>query len=289
MQIVQVDELPMLTRTSGGRGGTWEYRRVMSGDPDDPGNFSLVIYYHNGSFYSPRHHHNFDQFRFQLDGDADFARSGKMTTGTLGYFPEGAYYGPTTGPAHIVAVLQFAGPSGSGYMGSRGRAARVEMESFGRFEKGVFRRNDDVEGRKNQDSSEAIWEHVHKRKLVYPEPQYAGAIMIETGLTEWSPVEGLAGVEKKALATFTNCKIPAACYKISAGSSFRTPARGIYMVLTGTGQVEDQPMRAQTVVYVDADESACFTAETTAEILLMGMPRVADMAQKALEAPLVAG
>ena len=52
-----------------------------------PGNFHLGIGQQDGDFASPRHRHNFDQFRFQLEGTMNFDRNGKMTAGTLGYFP----------------------------------------------------------------------------------------------------------------------------------------------------------------------------------------------------------
>jgi hypothetical protein len=94
MEIAQADELPVQERTSSGRVGTLRTRTVFTGEPGSIDNFSLRIYYQNGSFASPRHHHNFDQFRYQIDGEADFARNGRMTPGVLGYFPEGAYYGP---------------------------------------------------------------------------------------------------------------------------------------------------------------------------------------------------
>src|ERR1700761_8142806 len=92
MQIVQAAELPKEHKKSEGRVGTYTRRAVMSGDRDSLGNFSLNIYDQDGSFKSPRHHHNFDQFRYQIEGQADFDRNGKMKPGILGYFPEGAYY-----------------------------------------------------------------------------------------------------------------------------------------------------------------------------------------------------
>jgi hypothetical protein len=278
MRIVHVDEVPIEERKSGGREGTWERRRVMQGDIDSLGNFSLVIYYHNGSFYSPRHHHNFDQFRYQLDGTADFDRNGKMTPGVLGYFPEGAYYGPTSGPPHTVAVLQFGGPSGSGYMGGRSRGAADEMQKLGSFEKGVFRRNPEVTGPRNQDSYEAIWEYVNKRKLVYPEPQYGAPIMIDSNNVPWTPVEGAQGVEEKFLGIFTHTRLRAARYRLAAGAGLTVADRGIYVILSGDGSIDGDAVRTQSVIYLDEGERATFTAGSDLEILLMGMSAVSRMA-----------
>ncbi len=272
MQVVHANSLPLEARSEGGREGTWERRRVMRGGGARDG-FSLVIYYHDGSFFSPRHHHNFDQFRYQLDGVADFDRNGKMKPGTLGYFPEGAYYGPTSGPAHTVAVLQFGGPSGQGYLSSDQR--RVAMDTLrkqGRFESGVFKRYADVEGKRNQDSFEAIWEAANGRKLVYPTPQYDSAVMVATEAVSWRPLAGAPGLREKHLGIFTDCEIKAARYGLEVASSFTAKGRGIYMVISGTGRLEEEHFEPLTTVYLGDGETVQFRAETQTDILFMGMP-----------------
>jgi hypothetical protein len=275
MQIVHTNDMPLREKVDGqgGRAGSFKARRVLRGDPTSLGNFSLTIFYQDGSFYSPRHHHNFDQFRFQIEGDADFHRDGMMTPGTLGYFPEGAYYGPTSGPAHTVAVLQFGGPSGCGYLGSTAGAAE-ELKKIGKFKNGVFRRNPGVAGKRNQDSYEAIWEHVRQRPLVYPKPQYAAAIMMDTDRFPWLPVEGWDGVEEKVLGEFTNCKIRGSRYKLRQGAKFNAGGRGVYLVLSGRGRVEDEVLQTHTAVYVDDGETARFVADEVIEIVLMGLPSI---------------
>jgi len=280
MQIVHAQDVPLRDRANadGGRAGTFKIRRMLKGDPDSPGNFSLVIYYQDGSFYSPRHRHSFDQFRYQIEGEADFARNGKMRPGVLGYFPEGAYYGPTSGPAHIVAVLQFGGPSGCGYLAEGGGAAE-ELRKLGVFEKGIFRRSPGVPGKKNQDAYEAIWEHTRGRKLIYPKPQYQAPVMIDSNQFPWSPVADVTGVEEKLLGVFTNCRIRGARYKLAPGARFRAEGRGIYLVLSGEGAVEGAPWREHTVVYLDDGEHARFAAQSLTEIVLMGMTSVAQMAK----------
>ena len=283
MQVVHANSLPLEARSEGGRQGAWERRRVMRGGGARDG-FSLVIYYHDGSFYSPRHHHNFDQFRYQLDGVADFDRNGKMRPSTLGYFPEGAYYGPTSGPAHTVAVLQFGGPSGQGYLSSDQRRGAMDiLREQGRFERGVFRRNADLEGKRNQDSFEAIWEAANGRKLVYPTPQYDSAVMIATDAVPWRPTPGAPGLREKHLGTFTDCKIKAARYGLDIGMSFAAEGRGIYMVLSGKGRLGEEPFEPLTTVYLDDGETAEFRAETPTDILLMGMP--AERLMAAPDAP----
>ena len=116
MKIVHADEIEW-KRGLQHRGGTFHYRHLLEGNAGTPGNFHLGIGQQDGDFASPRHRHNFDQFRFQIEGTMDFDRNGKMAAGTLGYFPEGAAYGPQTSEGRsVTAVLQFGGASGSGYL-----------------------------------------------------------------------------------------------------------------------------------------------------------------------------
>lgn len=62
---------------------------LLNGTPGTIGNFQFDIGQIEGDFASPRHRHNFDQFRFQLEGTMNFDRNGWMGPGTCGYFPEG--------------------------------------------------------------------------------------------------------------------------------------------------------------------------------------------------------
>ena len=116
MKIVQGDELEWV-RGLEYRGGTFHYRNLMEGEPGTIDNFQLSMGRNDKDFVSPRHRHNFEQFRFQLEGDLNFARDGMMTPGMVGYFPEGASYGPQTSEATAMTlVLQFGGASGQGYL-----------------------------------------------------------------------------------------------------------------------------------------------------------------------------
>ena len=152
MKIVQGDELEWV-RGLEYRGGTFHYRNLMEGTPGTIDNFQLSMGRNDKDFVSPRHRHNFEQFRFQLEGDLDFDRDGKMTPGMLGYFPEGASYGPQTSEATAMTiVLQFGGPSGSGYLSrAEVNAGMAELRKTGTFEAGVYKRNPDVPGKRNMD------------------------------------------------------------------------------------------------------------------------------------------
>jgi hypothetical protein len=274
MKIVQGDRMPIDEHASNVRAGQLKKQVFLVGDEGTAGNFKFGLFYQSGDFFSPRHRHNFDQFRFQIEGDAGFDRNGTMHPDMIGYFPEGAHYGPqsSTG-ANVVAVVQFGGPSGSGYLSQRQvDAAYEEMKRFGVFDKGVFRRNEGVPGKKNMDSFQATWEYANRRPMVYPKPQYDDPILMNPAHFRWTPVPGAPGVEVKALGTFTDCQIVCARYRIASGSRFIGKGRGLFLVLSGTGSVESEPTRRYTSVYLKDGEQATFDAEETTEIQLLGLP-----------------
>jgi hypothetical protein len=279
MKIVQGDEIPVLEGASPVRGGTLNKRHILTGDEGTPGNFVFGLYYQTGDFVSPRHRHNFDQFRFQLEGECDFDRNGTMRAGTLGYFPEGAFYGPqsSTKP-NVTALIQFGGPSGAGYVSQRQVYEAVEeLKKFGVFEKGIYRRNQGVEGKKNMDAFQAAWEHVHQRPMVYPKPQYADPILIDTENYRWLPLEGAPGVTAKNFGIFTECGIRAVRYRLDKGATLPIKGRGIYLALSGRGTVGAEPLRALTTIYLEAGEHVTVAAEETTDVLLMGLPDPALM------------
>ena len=148
MKIVQGDQIEWV-RGLEHRGGTFHFRHLIDGEPGTIGNFSLSMGRNDKDFVSPRHRHNFDQFRFQLEGDLNFARDGKMTPGMVGFFPEGASYGPQTSEATAMTiVLQFGGASGDGYMSEEQfQKGLAELKEQGTFNDGVFTREKPGGGR----------------------------------------------------------------------------------------------------------------------------------------------
>jgi len=45
-------------------------------------------------FFTPRHRHNFDQFRYVVSGEMNIAKGVDLHEGECAYFPEGTHYGP---------------------------------------------------------------------------------------------------------------------------------------------------------------------------------------------------
>ena len=279
MKIVQGDELDWV-RGLEHRGGTFHFRNLMEGTPGTIDNFQLSMGRNDNDFVSPRHRHNFDQIRVQLDGDLDFARNGKMAAGTVGFFPEGAYYGPqTTETFSSTIVLQCGGSSGSGYLSRKEvKGGTDELRKYGTFEGGVYRRNEDAPGKRNMDGYEAIWSHVNGRAMQYPKPIHPGPVMMNRESIAWTPVAGMPGVSEQKLGVFTEHNTGARYLKLEAGASYATAGRGIHVVFGGKGRVGDQPLRPYTTLFLDHDETATLIAEETIELLHLGLPDLRALA-----------
>ena len=278
MKLVHADEVEW-KRGLQHRGGTFHYRHLLAGEAGTPGNFHLGIGQQDGDFVSPRHRHNFDQFRFQLEGTSNFERNGKMTAGTFGYFPEGAAYGPQSSEGRsVTAVLQFGGASGSGYLSPKEvTAATEELKKFGTFEGGIFRRNDDSEGRRNSDAYQAIWEHVNGRRMDYPKPRYRDPIMVDPDNYEWLPLPRKPGVATRPLGTFTERQCAAEMIRLVRGASYQAGARSVYLVLSGSGIVGEQPYRQLTSFYLGEDEAADIVARDETIVLRLVLPDLAGV------------
>lgn len=284
MKIVQGDEIA-LKRGLEHRGGTFHFRLLLEGEPGTPDNFQLSLGQMGGDFFSPRHRHNFEQIRFQVEGSLDYGRDGKLTAGMVGYFPEGMSYGPQSQDPEetpMTAVLQCGGASGSGYLSrNEAKAAMDELADSGTFADGVFRRNDGVEGKRNMDGYQAIWEHRNQRPMVYPKPRYGHPVFMDPAHYAWLPVDGADGVSEKPLGVFSECRTAAGFVKLAPGAVYQAAGRAIYFVVSGTGKIADQPFRRFTTLLVERGETASFSAGGTAEILRMGLPDLSAMAKDA--------
>jgi hypothetical protein len=280
MKIVQTDEIP-LKRGLEHRGGIFHGRIMVEGAPGTLDNFQLSFGQMGGDFNSPRHRHNFEQIRYQLEGVLDYGRDGKLVAGMVGYFPEAVYYGPQSQDPGInckTIVLQFGGASGSGYLSqAEVKAGMEELKHDGEFKDGVFRRRADVEGKRNMDGYQAIWEHVNERPMVYPKPRYPQPIFMDPANYEWVPVEGQRGVAEKLLGVFTERRSEASLLSIEAGASFTARGKGVYVVTRGGGTVGDASLRALTTVYLEPGETVTFAAREAMELLHFGLPNLAGV------------
>ena len=273
MQVIDVNDVP-LKEIPHVREGVFHSRKLLTGREGSAGNFVLRLVSMPETYYSPRHRHNFDQVRYQIEGEFDFAADGKMKPGTIGYFPEATHYGPQSSEQKsLTLVLQFGGASGSGYISSEqyDRAA-AELAKVGSFEKGVFTRKREDGGKINQDAYEAVWEQVNGRKLVYPKQRYTGPVLMEQAGFRWVPVAGQPGVSRKLLGVFSEREVRIAQYHLEASASLPLQDNAIYFVENGSGTANGSGYEKYSTLYLQPGESGTVTAQSESVILQLGLP-----------------
>jgi hypothetical protein len=278
MKIVQFEDVP-LVRGLEHRGGTFHSQTLAEGVPGTPGNFKFSLSKLGTDYSGPRHRHNFDQFRFMIEGESDYGQDGPLKGGMLGYYPEGVHYGPQVNKTEIYcAVLQFGGASGSGYLLPREvKAGMEELKTVGEFKDGVFYRADGAPGKKSRDAYQAIWEHMHGREMVYPKGRYDAPIMMDSANYQWAPVKGAKGVSEKLFGVWTERRTEAGLLRLEAGASHRVEGRGVYLVLKGSGACEGQPLKQYTTVSLEQDEETTLHATEPMELLHYGLPDLTDV------------
>ena len=186
------------------RGGRAFVRILASGETGTPENFEMRYVELTDHHLTPRHHHNFDQVRWVLDGKWTIGKNKYVNAGEVCYFPEAAYYGgPST--CDIAALdLQFGSPSGHGVL----TIAELEdgrerlLEAGGRFEDGVYKAPDSSEDKKNKDAYEAVWEHINGRPITFLDPpRFREPVVMNPA--SFIPVEIGQGVNERFLGIFS--------------------------------------------------------------------------------------
>jgi hypothetical protein len=274
VRVIDVESVPMLARAHV-RAGGFSSRRLLDGHEGTPGNFSLQLSLTPDTYFSPRHRHNFDQVRYQIDGEFDFASDGVMKPGTVAYFPEGTYYGPQSSSSRsLTLVLQFGGASGNGYMSTEqyDRAA-AELRQLGTFANGAYTVVA-PDGRKiNKDAYEAVWERVNGRPLAYPPERYSRPVFMEPSSFAWIPIDGQRGASCKFLGELSERRTRIELYRIERGAALRLVGGSIYFVMLGNGTVGAEDCRMHTTIYVEGDTPATIASRETTELLRIGLPR----------------
>jgi hypothetical protein len=279
MTIVHADKIAVTERVNRHREGRFLERRLLEGEDGSIDNFQFTLVNTGGDFFSPRHRHNFDQFRFQIEGDAGFDRDGTMTQGTVGYFPEGTRYGPQSNKGDLgTLVLQFAGASGNGYLSeAQITNASRELGQSGKFEGGVYYPNPGT-GRRQQDGYEACWEHVTKRKLEYPAERFHHPVFMNSNAFAWTPVEGQSGAAEKILGTFDEYGTGIRFVKLASGASLKAKGRRLYYALGGAGTANAGTggmgsWKKGDTIYTLVDEAHEIKASEPAEFYVILMPQ----------------
>ena len=272
MKIVPIESVPV-EEVPHVREGIFLMQKLINGEPGTPGNFSLMLSRTPDTYYSPRHRHNFDQVRYQLEGEFDFTRDGMMGPGMIGYFPEGIHYGPQdTKSSSLTLVLQFGGDSGSGYLSREeyDRAAEI-LSAKGVFSKGVYTVEKPGGGKTNKDAYEAVWEQVHGRPLQYPKTEFTTPVFINPGEVDWEDIDQ-PGVQRKTLGVFSDSGTRIQRFRIQPDSKWIMEDICLYFVDDGEGVIDGQAYTKHTSVHVEAGEAPVIEAAAVTDILQLGMP-----------------
>jgi hypothetical protein len=275
VKVINVDDVPIVERPNI-RGGTLLSRRLLTGEPGTPGNFSLQLS-STPTYYSPRHRHNFDQVRFQLAGDFDFSTDGVMKPGSVAYFPEGTYYGPQQCESGSeTLVLQFGGASRSGYLSAEEHErAAADLAGRGAFSNGVYTRLKPDGGKINKDAYEAVWEQVNGRSLEYPGQRYLRPVFMDPENFDWLPLADQPGANCKHLGEFSELRTRLSLFRIAPGASLRLADHSICFVASGSGAAGGKQFRPQATIHVGAGEQGTIAASANGpvELLQIGLPR----------------
>lgn len=280
MRVIAVDSVPMIERPHV-RQGVFRSRNLLVGEPNTAGNFTLYLVSTPDTYYSPRHRHNFDQIRYQIEGEFDFAADGKMGPATIGYFPESTYYGPqSSASSSLTLVLQFGGASGSGYISTEQYSdAMEELAKIGSFDKGVFTRIKSGGRKINQDAYEAVWEYVNGGELIYPQQRYTRPVFMQPEHFKWVAISDQNGTSCKVLGIFSECLTRIAMYRVEAGARLQLTDHAIYFVQSGAGSIGNQNFARHTTIHMQDGDSGILTASSDSELLQLGLPRFAELVE----------
>ncbi|MDH7794238.1 MULTISPECIES: hypothetical protein [unclassified Beijerinckia] len=285
MKIVSDDSVPWLKDHPT---GSLAFKYLLTGDEDAADNFVLLLARQDADFTTERHRHNFDQFRFPLCGDMNVGQGIKLREGQLGYFTEGAPYGPQDDPlgasepgSRFHLTLQFGGSSGYGYLGpDRLRACREALRQEGEFIDVLYRRRDG----KMMGGLDAVWQHAFGTRLEYPKARYPSPIIMDPKSFRWIPDPGLAGVNHKHLGTYTERGTWAEIVHVQADARWiaqRKDARVLITVLSGTGRCENTSLSRLSTIQAEPGELVDVVAESDLELLIFGLPLLNNDARRA--------
>jgi hypothetical protein len=251
------------------------HKRLFDGETGSPNNFGLALADESSEYYSPSHRHLWDQVRYCIEGAVPIGRSMSVHAGEVAYFPEGVRYGPQEGgPDRLVLVLQFGGASRNGYLSpeqiDEGRSA---LERVGRFDGGLFRRDDD--GRAQQDAYEAVWEQVLGVPAVYPDAVVQAPIVLNPSAFPAAEVDGCPGVRRRALGTFEPRRLGLEVIDLDPGAGYPLGTSGATVlgwVIAGSGNVDGERVTMNTALRCRDGGAGTLTATGDTSVLLVTLP-----------------
>ena len=260
------------------REGDIKFQRLLRGDPDRPDNFEWSIVRMGEDYSTPRHHHNFSQLHYVLEGTHEYAPDCLIPTGAIAYFPEGTFYGPQQGHGGLLLGLQYGEASGAGFM-SYDRLAegnkRLSEGTDGIFDGGIYRYTDADGKQRNKDGYEAIWEEMHGREVTYPAPRYERVIVLYPEAFGWVPVRDEPGVARKQVASFTERGTRVGFLEYESGAAHRVHdlrSTELHFVLEGTLRCGDGVYGKWTALKFEPGDDATLEAIEGTDTYVIGLP-----------------
>ena len=204
------------------REGVLELNVLLTGQDGSPNNYVLMMNRAgSGGWATPRHRHNFDQFRYVVRGNYPLEPGKVMPEGCAAYFPESVAYGPQDRPEGLVVLtLQCGGASGNGFLSvSQREAANEALKKKGEFKKGKFVYVDAQGQPQEKDGSAACFEEATGKELSFAKPRYEALVMMDPSSYDWIP-DGGAGVASKWLGAFTERNERFGFVRVDKGATF---------------------------------------------------------------------
>lgn len=265
------------------RAGAPLFKYLFSGTDADPlNNYNLVIA-RQQSFYSPRHKHNFEQFRFPLSGSfsigTDSVPEVIIQEGELGYFPEGVEYGPQRDgdESKDILVLQFGGPCRQGYISwDKLKKVQASMDGVdGKFEGGKFTATGTGEVK---DGFEALWEKEMQRDLVYPTGRYREPVIMQLAAFQWRKIGEAAWT--KCLGMFNEFGTTAELFKLENNGAMNLEGKEgvvkLFYVFKGDGEVDGEVIKKEAAFRLKAGQEVTLSSKSSIEVLGISMPLYYD-------------
>jgi len=242
-------------------------------------------------FFTPRHRHNFDQFRYVVSGAMNLAKGLDLHEGECVHVPEGTYYGPLNqkGPVSLL-VIQFPGPKGAYRISDTEKSAAMDAlkAAGGFFEDGVYKLPKPDGHSLNRDSYEAVWEQHNGRPITYSKPRYETPIVMRPQAFRWTPDPARPGVEIKRLGTFNEHGTSVALWRVAPGTLIPSEilaAPELRCVVRGEALYDGKVIDAKGVFYIPeglrTDPIEC---PNGAEFLVFTLPMYARVAWEAAKA-----
>ena len=275
MRLHTLEHCPLVTPVRKGfRGGNIGFRDLMTGQAATPGNYGLQLVHIEDEYHTPQHRHNFEQIRIMLEGSFSFGKGLIQHEGSIGYFCEGTHYTQKGEGRSVTLLLQIGGPSQQGFMSrAQLRTGIDQLSERGKFEDGVFTWIDEAGKKHNQDSYEAVWEHVHGTSIVYPKPQYLAPVILEPSRFTWRKLS--AGVYNKALGTFNGYGLKLSQLQLEAGAQLTldTSARAqLLFCKIGEGNLGHETYGPWSSAEIAVGESISVVAKSKSEFYVFDLP-----------------